>query len=217
VFADPARAALWLAEARGTLRWLVESRLVNMAAGAVADRLNASCDRRVGRAMTYTEGEVAEALTQLGVALHDRSYLERAARFLRYTTTPSSGLVRGGVLQERCEGLGLMCERVRDPLNLPAYKGIFVQAVSDWSAASRSPEFSRFLVVQASAILSDSISDGAHHPGDCRTPHTCQFGFHWASPTVSFPSKIGVTVGTQMSALDALTAVLPMRSLTPSR
>ena len=102
-----------------------------------------------------------------------------------------------------------MCENLRNPLNLGAYKGIFVQAVSDWSAASGSSLYDGFLDRQASAILTNSVSDGAHHFGDCGTPHACQFGFHWALPLVALPSRIDVTVATQASALDALTAVLP--------
>jgi len=209
ILADPDLASYWLPQARSTLKWLVGSSLVNMKTGTVADKLNRACDKLLGGPMTYTEGEVAEALTQLGTALHDRSYFERAARFLRYVTSRWSGMITDGVLQEPCESWSGMCETGHKRFNLPAYKGIFVQAVYDWSLATGSTAYRGFLLAQASSIVNNNVSDGDNRPGVCGTPHTCQFGFHWALPVVPRASNIGVTAATQTSTLDALTAVLP--------
>ena len=112
VFANPALAAHWLAEARSALTWLRAKRLIDLRAGTVYDRLGTDCTQRVGWPMTYTEGEVAEALVTLGSAEHAPSLLHEARRFLSYTLSRASGLMRGGVLQERCEGVPDGCARV---------------------------------------------------------------------------------------------------------
>jgi hypothetical protein len=117
-------------------------------------------------------------------------------------------MMTAGILHERCETLPGACGSAPRRVNLPAYKGIFVQAVADWSAATGSKAYRRFLLAQASSIVNHDISDG-DGTGSCRTPHTCQFGFHWAGPVPGHAAKIGVTASTQASALDALTAVLP--------
>jgi hypothetical protein len=211
-FADPQLAAHWLSQARGTMKWLTASKLVNLRTGTVLDRMNGRCNKFIGGPITYTEGEVSEALTQLGIALHDRSYFSQAARFLRYATGRSSTMVSDGVLQEPCESWRAVCEGSHKPFNLTAYKGILMQAVYDWSVATGSTAYRGFLFAQASSIVTNDISDGSNRLGDCGTPHTCQFGFHWAFPLVPDASKIGVSVATQTSALDALTAVLPTKS-----
>jgi hypothetical protein len=207
-FADSQLAAQWLSEARSTLDWLVTSRLVNLSAGTVFDKLNGTCSKLIGTPMTYTEGQVAEALVQLGIALHDRSYFAEANRFLKYTISPWSGLVNHGILQEACESWNGMCENSHRAYDLPSYKGIFVQAVYDWSVATGSSAYRSFLLAQAQAVLHNALSDG-DRPSECRTPSGCQFGFHWALPVAPIASRIGVTAATQTSAVDALTAVLP--------
>jgi hypothetical protein len=201
VFASRTLAAHWLSDARSSLAWLRAKRLIDPRAGTVYDRLSTSCVQRIGWPMTYTEGEVAQALVTLGSAEHARSLLSEAHRFLSYTVSRASGLMRGGVLQERCEGVPDGCERVPNPLNLPAYKGIFVQAVSGWSAATGSTAFRGFIRAQARAVLAT---------GDCSSPPGCQFGFSWAPPLGRGESTIGPSAASQASALDALTAALPM-------
>ena len=104
-----------------------------------------------------------------------------------------------------------MCDSARNPYNLPAFKGILVQAVDDWSRATGSRAFRSFLVAQAMAVIRNDISDGRDSRAACATPHTCQLGFYWTRPVVPGASRIGVTVATQASAIDALTAVLPAR------
>jgi hypothetical protein len=160
--------------------------------------------------MTYTEGETAEALVQLGNALHDRSYYAYAANFLRYTLLPSTGLISHGVLQERCEPFPGQCAHLGFRLDLPAYKGIFVDAVSDWSAATGSDVFRSFLSAQAVAVVNNTIRGAGTQPGRCATAQSCQFSFSWTGRPQ--PASMGVTLGGQESAIDALTAVLPQRS-----
>ena len=213
VFASPALAARWLSEAQSSLAWLRAKRLIDVRAGTVYDRLGANCVQRIGWPMTYTEGEVAQALITLGSAEHLPSLLREAQRFISYTLSRASGLIRDGVLQERCEGVPKGCERVPNPVNLPAYKGIFVQAVSGWSAATASDAYRGFIRAQARAILANSLSDGDGSPGDCSSPSSCQFGFEWTPSLGGAPSTIGLSAASQASALDALTAALPVSSL----
>jgi hypothetical protein len=209
VFHDPQKASTWLGEATAALAWLENERLINLHTGRVIDGLRLSCER-TGAPMTYTEGETAEALVQLGNALHDRSYYAYAANFLRYTLLPSTGLISHGVLQERCEPFPGQCAHLGFRLDLPAYKGIFVDAVSDWSAATGSDVFRSFLSAQAVAVVNNTIRGAGDQPGRCATAQTCQFSFSWTGRPQ--PASMGVTLGGQESAIDALTAVLPQRS-----
>jgi Glycosyl hydrolase family 76 len=205
VFHDPAKAAVWLADARGALAWLRKTRLVNIHAGHVYNGLRADCAGVIGGSITYSEGEVADGLVALGTALHDRTYYSEAARFLRYAIGPRSGLVEGGVLEEHCVNEDGGCERLKYKLDIPAYKGVFVQAVSDWSAATGSDAFRAFLRRQATAVIQNAIAPGR---GGCTAGHSCQFGFGWSSLDPA-SARIWVTLGSQESAIDALTAVLP--------
>lgn len=210
IFYDPNLASTWLGDAATALSWLERERLVNLRKGTVIDGLTASC-KRTGGAMTYTEGETADALVQLGNALHDRSYYTYAARFFRYTLSRASRLSVHGILQERCEAIPGKCERLGYRLDLPAFKGLFVNAVADWSAATRSKAFHRFLLAQAVAVVDNTIRGAHDEPGRCATPQTCQFAFSWTHAATQ-SGQLGVTLGGQESAIDALTAVLPQQS-----
>jgi len=209
IFYDPALASTWVSEASRALAWLEEERLIDLRTGTMRDALTASC-QRTGGTLTYAQGEVAEALLQLGNALHDPSYYDYAFNFLRYALTPSSGLIYRGVLQERCEAFPGQCNHLGFHLDLPAYKGIFVNAVSDWSRATGSRAFRPFLHAQAVAVVDNTIRAGGDTPGHCATPQSCQFAFSWVGRPE--PSSLGVTLGGQESAIDALTAALPQRS-----
>jgi hypothetical protein len=205
-FYNPSLATSWLSDAQGTLNWLESSGLVNLTKGSVTDSLNAAC-HPVGGTLTYTEGEVAEALTEIGVTLNDSSYYGQAQAFLNYTIGPVSGLTSGGVLQEHCEATLGACSHVQFPLDLPAYKGLFVDAMSDWASATRSTTFNSFLQAQARAVIANAIRGPNNDVTHCATPRTCQFSFHWTGERD--PTPLGITLGGQESALDALTAVLP--------
>ena len=209
IFYDPQLASTWLGEATTALAWLENERLINLRAGTARDDLTASCQRD-GGTLTYIQGEVAEALVQLGNALRDPSYYAYAFNFLRYTLSPQSELSFHGVLEERCERFSGQCSHLGFHLDLPAYKGIFVNAVSDWSTATRSSVFGPFLRTQAVAVLNDTIRGPQGQPARCATPQTCQFAFSWIGR--SEPPSLGVTLGGQQSALDALIAVLPQVS-----
>jgi hypothetical protein len=206
-FYDPGLAATWIADARAALDWLVHTRLVNIQAGTVLDGLNAHC-KLTGGSMTYSEGEMADALVGLGTALHQPAYYRQAKNFLRYTLSSASGLNAGGILRERCEGKPTACGRLRYYLDIPAFKGIFVLAVSDWRAATHSHEFRRFLRAQARAVVTQALLDPPGAARACSSARTCQFGFHWVPVIDASPKTLAPTVGSQESAIDALTAVL---------
>jgi hypothetical protein len=202
----PAKATTWLSAAESDLSWLEGTRLINLKKGSVLDSLNSAC-QVIGGSLTYTEGEMAEALTQMGNALGDPSYYRQAAAFLNYTLSAASGLVNGGILQEHCEATAGGCSQVRFRLDLPAYKGVFIDAVSDWAAATGSHDYDEFLGAQATAVIRNAIRGPHNAPAHCATPHACQFSFHWTGERD--PAPFGITLGGQESALDALTAVLP--------
>ena len=210
-FHDPARAASWLADAQHSLGWLRRVGLVNLAHGTLRDRLAPhQCHSLVGAPLAYTEGEVADALVQLGTTLNQPSYYRVAARFLRYVLNPAHGFVVHGVLQEHCE-VDALCTHnsLGNRYDITAFKGIFMTAVSDWTMATGSREFVPFMRAQAGAVIQNSIT-GSTRGRVCTSAHSCQFAFSWADPFSQTPSAEQLaTVGTQESALSALIAALP--------
>jgi hypothetical protein len=213
-FYDPVQAFTWLSESLDALNWLKRTHLVDVHAGMVVNGLSFSCQRK-GGSMTYTEGEVADALVALGTALHDASYYREAARFFRYTLSSRSGLNSRGVLTERCESHDGGCRRLKYRLDIPAFKGLFINAVVDWSAATGSRRYGNFLRTQARAVAGHAVAPALDGSQPCSTPQSCQFNFVWTQETDPSSSAIGVTVGGQESALDALTAVLEWRGPRP--
>jgi hypothetical protein len=207
-FHDPDAAGRWLSDSRRALRWLQQRRLVNLSQGTVKDRLGSGrCGEVLGGPLAYTQGEMADALVQLGTALNNPYYYKVAARFLRYVLNPAHAFVVHGVLQEHCEAQAL-CTHNFNRYDITAFKGIFIQAVSDWTAARGSREFVPFLRAQASAVVRNAIR-GPTRRGVCPSAHSCQFAFSWAQPLSQTPSEERlVTVGTQESALAALAAVV---------
>jgi len=215
IFHNAGLAGVWRSEAAGDLRWLERSKLIDVADGTVLDSLSANCHARLGGTMTYTEGEVAEALVALGRALHQPALDGEAVRFLRYTVSPVSGLTWHGILEEHCEAVPAGCSTLPNAMDMPAYKGVFVDAVSDWEAATRSDIFRAFLVDQADAILARAVRGPGNTPGNCSSAAECRFAFHW-TPSVAAGvvdrGTVPTGVGSQESALDALTVVLPVHS-----
>jgi Glycosyl hydrolase family 76 len=208
-FHDPQKALQWLDDAYNALWWLRYSGLIDIKRGFVLDRLNGGCHSYIGGPLTYSEGEMADALTQLGIAFRRPGYFAKAANFLDFTLSRRSGLMRQGILQERCESRPGACHGMPNRLDIPAFKGIFINAVSDWSLATGSKKYLGFLRDQAAAVVDNAVRDG-DQPGDCSTPAACRFSFNWnddVSPQAK--SAVPMTVASQESAIDALTAVLP--------
>jgi Glycosyl hydrolase family 76 len=211
VFHNAQKAAQWAYDGRYVLRWLARSGMVDLHMGYVLDRINGGCHDFVGGPLTYTEGEMADALTQMGIALHYRFYFRLASRFIKYVLNYKSGLISHGVLQEHCESLSGACRAMKNRLDIPAFKGIFVQAVADWTAATGKSTFARFLHNQAAAVVDNAIVDGLNRPADCNTVTDCRFAFIWGRTLDPGPPPVPVTVASQESAIAALTAVLPGR------
>ncbi|MGE5617492.1 MAG: glycoside hydrolase family 76 protein [Candidatus Woesearchaeota archaeon] len=209
VFHDAAKADQFLTDARYVLHWLEHSGMVDVSWGYVLDRINGGCHDFVGGPLTYTEGEMADALTQMGIATHQPIYFKQAGRFIRHVLNYKSGFVAHGVLQERCEALSGACRHNRNRLDIPAWKGIFIQAVADWRAATHRPYFLRFLRNQAAAVVDNAVVTSDNRPANCASPETCQFAFIWGRQLDPGPPPVPVTAASQESAIDALTAVLP--------
>lgn len=206
LFHDDAQASHWLGEASASLNWLEGSGLINLRTGAVKDTFDKAC-RPVGGALTYSEGEMAAALTQMGAALHERSYFAQARRFLAYTMNPRHGMLHAGVVQEFCESMRSQCVSIED-FNVSVFKGMFVQAVADYELATGDTGYRRFLRRQAVAIIHHSASDATGVRTSCQTARDCQFGFYWARAIDPGRAGVPVTVATQISALRALTAAI---------
>ena len=218
-FHDSAKAAQWLGAASSDLNWLEHSGLVNMQTGQVSDRLTYSC-HLAGGPLTYTEGQTADALVQMGNALHQPSYYRQAQTFLNFIVSSrlSQMDTPAGILQEQCESIGSGCVPASQAqsnlagtpqegfLDQLVYKGIVAVALDDYVQATGSARYEAYLRNQATAIVYNAIADGDGRPANCGSPTTCQFAFHWGWPLASRPI---VTTATQMSALAALTGALP--------
>jgi len=204
-FHDGAKAARWLRQARWALSYLRSRHLVNLSAGSVRDGLTRGCRPKSGP-LTYTEGEVADAFIQMGAALHNKSYFAQARAFLDYTMSPATGMSRGHVLQEYCESRSRMCHGLRQ-FDLSSFKGIFVQAVADYDLATRTQTYRPWLQAQGGAILAHAVSDGARR-ASCATPHRCQLGLYWSRYVAPASAPVPVSLASQTSALQALTAAV---------
>jgi hypothetical protein len=206
---DTAGAARWLKEARDTVAWLERTHLINVHTGKVRDQIQADCTQTLGGPLTYTQGQVAIALIDLGTALHNRSYYRQANGFLRYALSRKAGFVNRstGILQEACERDRTACTDDRQYLDILSWKGILMQALQDYRAATGSREYDAFVLRQARAIVHNAIAQPDGTPGRCDTEDNCQFVFYWGWPLS--PARSGfVNDATQMVAIDALTAAL---------
>ncbi len=220
-FHDVAKAQAWLRAARSDLNWLEHSGLVNMQRGRVSDHLTTSC-HLVGGPLTYSEGMTAEALIQMGNALHQPAYYRQAEPFLSFVTTrhKSNMDTPKGILQEPCESQKSLCLPKYQPrsslagtpgesyLDQLTYKGIVAQALDDYVWVTHSSHYESYLRRQATAIVNNAITDGKGRPGNCHSPSSCQFIFYWGSP-LSPSRPMEVDGATQMSALAVFSGVLP--------
>jgi len=212
---NAATAKHWRADTNWAWGWLMHSHLINVKTGRVYDQLKAGSCRRWGGPLTYSEGWMAEALVKMGVAYHSRTYLRYAQAFLRYAVTPSDGLIHHGVIAEKCEAVAANCQGLRSRLDIPAWKGLLVDALSDWTSVTGSKEFLSVIRDQANAVVNTAIlSAGSDR---CRTAANCMFSQYWIPPTHLVSWAPGATVGGQESAIDALTAALPARNPVAAR
>jgi hypothetical protein len=197
---DLPRARHWLRASRRVLTWLEHSGLVDMARGTVHFDLDGSC-RPQGPGQTYSEAEMAEALTQLGLATGQRAYFAQAQRFLDALRAPRSGFLAGGILQEPCEGTFGQCRL--HSYNITAFKGIAVDAVADWTLATGQRRFLGFLHRQAVAVALNA--SGLSPARACTTPAACELSLYWARWVPAGRDPIPPTPGSQASGLSALT------------
>ena len=208
-FHNPRLAGTFLVDSQWALGYMTKSGLIDMQKGTIADSLyrhkDGSCSP-YGQALTYNQGEVAEALIQAGTALHQPWYYREAEKFLRVAIDPKSGLIRHGILREHCEDVQGNCSAKDSRLDLPAYKGILVNALADYDTATKTQTFHPFLLTQAASVVQHAILGGAST--GCRTPSNCLFGFFWVPPPHLSGGAVGATLGGQESAIEALTAVL---------
>jgi hypothetical protein len=203
---DAAQAHMWLVEAEKILTWLEHSGLVNMSTGNVRDRYNGRC-QVAGGAVTYTEGEMADALTQMGQATGQAAYYSQATVFLNRVLQPAQGTLGAGVLQQPCEAQAGMCVDQGHGYDAASYKGLFVDAVADWTQATGAVTYDSFLLAQARAVVANAASDG-RSPTHCQTAHACQIDFYWSRRVPPARLPVQLTPGSQQSGLAALTGAL---------
>lgn len=177
---------------------------MNLRAGAVAYTYNRRC-RAAGAAMTYTQGEIADALTQVGTASQNPAYYGQAAAFINRVLNPDNGMLTGHVLQEPCESQPRSC--AGRSYNITVFKGLLVDAISDWSKATGSNAYDGFLLAQARAVIADSTGAQRATPS-CRTPATCQLSLYWARRVPAKRAPIQPTPGSQAAGLAALSDAL---------
>jgi hypothetical protein len=207
---DPALAHKWVGEAWQILWWLQHSRLINVRTGHVYNGYNWHCHLE-GGSLTYTEGQTADALVQMGLATGQQAYFDEAQRFIAYALSPATGMLDHGVLQEPCEAQARRCFGGPRLSDSTVWKGIFVDAVADWRAATHSTAFDSFLAKQAQAVIANAASDG-RQLSHCQSAHDCQFSFYWARPIPPEASHLPVGPGSQEAGLSALTDALSASS-----
>ena len=231
-FHNSGRAAAWLSDAQAAWNWLASSGLVDTSTGKVTyDSIGSTsnCQDFTGGPVTYTQGEVADALVQLGSAYGDSADYGEAANFLNWAINPGSPAFSAFVcdssnndsvtnvpactenylmLQDRCEISSVNCAASSNQADVTAFKGLFMQGMSDYVSVTGDPQFNTFIADQPMAIIDNNDWYGAAQssPGSarCNSPPACQFGRSWARV-----EPLQLTEGTQESALSALTAALP--------
>lgn len=208
-------AAHWRTDTNWAWSWLRHSGLINVRTGRVYDKLLPGSCKRWGGPLTYSVGWVAESLVRMGVAFHDPTYLREARNFLHYAVTPSDGLIEDGVFREKCEAARNNCQAMRGRLDVPAWKGLLVDAIADWTSVTGNTTFAPVLRSQATAVVNNAILGAGRNR--CATAATCLFSQFWIPPKHLVSSAPGPTVGGQESAIDALTAALPARSSVAAR
>ena len=201
-FQDTAAASAWTSRGWQILWLLRHVNLANVHTGHVYDGYNFSC-KIVGGSLVYTEGEMADALVQMGLATGRPFYFVQARRFINYALQPKSKMIAGGVLQQPCEAETRRCLNLLSVHDSTVYKGLFVDAVADWEAATGSHVYDDFLRRQSQAVI-HAASDGTRLTS-CQTPHDCQFTFYWARPAPPPSSGLAVVPGMQDSGLSVLT------------
>ncbi len=214
-FQNAAEAAHWRADTMWSWQWLRDSGLINVKSGRVYDKVLGGSCKRWGGPLTYSEGWVADALVRMGVAFHNRTYFRDAEAFLRYAVAPSDGLIQNGVLREKCEAARNNCQAMRGHLDVPAWKGLLVDALSDWSSVTGKRTFLRIIRSQATAVVNNDILGAGSDR--CGTAATCLFGQFWIPPRHLVSWALGATVGAQESAIDALTSALPSHNALATR
>lgn len=205
-FQAPAAASIWTKRGWQILWWLRHVDLANVHSGHVYDSYSPAC-KIVGGVTVYTEGEMAEALVQMGLATDQGFYFEQAQRFIDYVLSPKSQMIYKGVLQQPCEAQAQRCLNLVSVHDSMVYKGLFIAAVADWQAATGSHQYDDFLRRQGQAVIENAASDGVRL-ANCQTPHDCQLGLYWARPIPPADTTLHISPGSQYSGLEALTAAL---------
>ncbi len=232
-FQNARRASAYRQDAQGAWNWLESSGLVDTSTGKVTyDSIGSTsnCQDFVGGPVSYTQGEVADALVQLGSASGDSAYYGDAANFLSWAINPASPDFSPFVcdsyyndssssvpsctesflmLQDRCETSSINCSANSNQADVTAFKGFFMQGISDYASVTGDTRFNTFIQDQPMAIIDNNDWYGATESpaqsSPCSSPTACQFGRSWARV-----EPLELTEGTQESALNALTAALPV-------
>jgi hypothetical protein len=98
-----------------------------------------------------------------------------------------------------------MCVTEGHAYDSSSYKGIFVEAVADFTRATDRPTYAAWLIRQGEAVIRHAASNG-RRATRCRSPHSCQLDFYWSRRVPPMGLPIEITPGSQEAGLAALTS-----------
>lgn len=173
----------YLAWASREWQWFSHSGMIN-ARHLINDGLDHHCRNNGRTTWTYNQGVILGGLAELYRANHDGSLLNEAQSIASAALSDSALIDKNGVLHEPCEP--------KCGADGSQFKGIFVRNLSELDHISRSPQYEKFILLNA-----DSIWSGAHPPG-------YHLGLIWSAPYGT------ANASTQSSAADALVAAMPI-------
>jgi hypothetical protein len=143
----------------------------------------------------------------MGEATANHVYYNEAEPFINRVVNPPSEMLGNGVLQQPCEAMSGMCVTEGHAYDSSAYKGLFIQGLSDWTQATGQSTYADFLLAQGQAVIANAASDGQRATA-CLSPHVCQLDFYWSRRVTPHRLPIQLTPGSQESGVAALTAAL---------
>ncbi len=173
----------WLTRARTSWNWFAASGMIN-SSGLVNDGITLACGNNGQPVWTYNQGLAIGAAVELWRATGDAALLTTARTLANAGTT---GLVRDGVLSERCDADNATCDD-----NAKQFKGIFIRYLEELNGLS-SGAYDAFLRRQADTIW---VAD---------RDHLNRLGQRWSGRS---PAGFANAVDwrTQASALSAMLA-----------
>lgn len=161
--------------------WFKRSGMINQE-HLVNDGLNTHCINNGGTTWTYNQGVVLGGLAELYRHDGDPALLVEANAIASAVLSDSALVDKAGVLHEPCEP--------KCGADGTQFKGIFIRNLGELYTITRSPQYGKFVVINADSVW-----------GAARSPEY-HLGLIWSAPYGE------VNASTQSSAADALVAAM---------